>query len=291
MKIKEILKEKKTIFSCEFYPPKTSEGIQDLYKAVYDLKNLGPGYISVTYGAGGSTREKTVEMVSKIKQEIGIEAMAHLTCVGHSKNEIKEVLNQIKDKGIENIIALRGDPPKGEKNFMPHPDGFKNAHELTGFIHGSYDFCIAVAGYPEGHIEAPSKAKDWDYLEKKVHAGADFIVTQLFFNNADFFNFEKEMRKRGVVVPIIPGIMPITNFHQIVKFTQMCGATIPEVLLKDLESVQDNGGAVEEKGVEFATKQCEELILNGVKGIHFYTLNKSKATKKIIENLKEKHLI
>jgi len=186
---------------------------------------------------------------------------------------------------------LRGDPPKGEKNFMPHPDGFKNAHELTGFIHGSYDFCIAVAGYPEGHIEAPSKAKDWDYLEKKVHAGADFIVTQLFFNNADFFNFEKEMRKRGVVVPIIPGIMPITNFHQIVKFTQMCGATIPEVLLKDLESVQDNGGAVEEKGVEFATKQCEELILNGVKGIHFYTLNKSKATKKIIENLKEKHLI
>jgi len=291
MKIKEILKEKKTIFSCEFYPPKTSEGIQDLYKAVYDLKNLGPGYISVTYGAGGSTREKTVEMVSKIKQEIGIEAMAHLTCVGHSKNEIKEVLNQIKDKGIENIIALRGDPPKGEKNFMPHPDGFKNAHELTGFIHGSYDFCIAVAGYPEGHIEAPSKAKDWDYLEKKVHAGADFIVTQLFFNNADFFNFEKEMRKRGVVVPIIPGIMPITNFHQIVKFTQMCGATIPEVLLKDLESVQDNGGAVEEKGVEFATKQCEELILNGVKGIHFYTVNKSKATKKIIENLKEKHLI
>ena len=291
MKIKEILKEKKTIFSCEFYPPKTSEGIQDLYKAVYDLKNLGPGYISVTYGAGGSTREKTVEMVSKIKQEIGIEAMAHLTCVGHFKNEIKEVLNQIKDKGIENIIALRGDPPKGEKNFMPHPDGFKNAHELTGFIHGSYDFCIAVAGYPEGHIEAPSKAKDWDYLEKKVHAGADFIVTQLFFNNADFFNFEKEMRKRGVVVPIIPGIMPITNFHQIVKFTQMCGATIPEVLLKDLESVQDNGGAVEEKGVEFATKQCEELILNGVKGIHFYTLNKSKATKKIIENLKEKHLI
>lgn len=291
MKIKEILKEKKTIFSCEFYPPKTLEGIQDLYSVIQDLKSLEPGYISVTYGAGGSTREKTVEMVSKIKQEIGIEAMAHLTCVGHSKTEIKEVLNQIKEKGIENIIALRGDPPKGEKNFMPHPDGFKNARELTGFIHQSYDFCIAVAGYPEGHVEAANKAQDWDYLEKKVNAGADFIVTQLFFNNPDFFNFEKEMRKRGVLVPIIPGIMPITNFHQIVRFTQMCGAKIPEVLLKDLEAVQNNGGAVEEKGVEFATKQCEELIAHGVKGIHFYTLNKSKATKKIIENLKMKQLI
>lgn len=291
MKIKEILKEKKTIFSCEFYPPKTLEGIQDLYSVIQDLKSLEPGYISVTYGAGGSTREKTVEMVSKIKQEIGIEAMAHLTCVGHSKTEIKEVLNQIKEKGIENIIALRGDPPKGEKNFMPHPDGFKNARELTGFIHQSYDFCIAVAGYPEGHVEAASKAEDWDYLEKKVNVGADFIVTQLFFNNPDFFNFEKEMRKRGVLVPIIPGIMPITNFHQIVRFTQMCGAKIPEVLLKDLESVQNDGGVVEEKGVEFATKQCEELIAHGVKGIHFYTLNKSKATKKIIENLKMKQLI
>ncbi len=286
MKIKEILKNKKPIFSCEFYPPKTEEGMVQLFEAVQDLKPLNPGYVSVTYGAGGGTRDKTVQLVQKIKFEIGIEGMAHLTCVGHSKEEIKEILDQIKSAGIENVIALRGDPPKGETNFVPHPNGFKNACELTGFIREHYNFCVAVAGYPEGHIEARSKEEDWNFLVDKVNAGADFIVTQLFFNNDEFFKFEKAMRAKGVHVPIIPGIMPITNFNQIMKFTQMCGAKIPQELIQELEPIQGDVEALHEKGVAYATKQCQELLAHGVPGIHFYTLNKSKSTRRIIENLK-----
>lgn len=285
MKIKEILKKRNPIFSCEFYPPKTEEGMVQLFEAVQDLKPFNPGYVSVTYGAGGGTRDKTVQLVQKIKFEIGIEGMAHLTCVGHSQEEIKEILDQIEAAGIENVIALRGDPPKGEKNFVPHPNGFKNACELASFIRKHYHFCVAVAGYPEGHIEARSKEEDWNFLVDKVQAGADFIVTQLFFKNEEFFKFEKEMRKKGVQVPIIPGIMPITNFNQIMKFTQMCGAKIPQELIQELEPIQNDSEALHEKGIDYATKQCRELLDHGVPGIHFYTLNKSKSTRAILENL------
>lgn len=286
MKITEILKKKKFIFSCEFFPPKTDEAMVQLYETVREIKSLGPGYVSVTYGAGGSTREKTLELVRKIKHEIGLESMAHLTCVGHSKDEIKRVLDQIRDSGIENVIALRGDPPKGETSFVPHPDGFRYGSELTEFIRKSYDFCVAVAGYPEGHIEAPDKETDWKRLEQKVAAGADFIISQLFFNNQDFFAFEKRVREKGITIPIIPGIMPITNYTQIVRFSQMCGAKIPEGVTRDLEVVKDNLEAVQAYGIDYATKQCRELIAHGVPGIHFYTLNKSRSAKTIIENLK-----
>ena len=251
-----------------------------------ELKALNPGYVSVTYGAGGSTRGKTLDIVRRIKHELGIEAMAHLTCVGHSRAEIKDILDDTRAAGIENVIALRGDPPKGETEFMPHPEGFSHASELVEFIRKNYDFCIAVAGYPEGHVETPDRETDWNHLKRKVSLGGDLVITQLFFDNRDFFSFEKRMREKGVNVPIIPGIMPITNLSQIVRFTQMCGAKIPEAALNDLKKLENNPEEVVEYGVRLAAAQCRELLERGAPGIHFYTLNKSKSASSIIQKLK-----
>ncbi|HYW02016.1 MAG TPA: methylenetetrahydrofolate reductase [NAD(P)H] [Candidatus Acidoferrum sp.] len=286
MKIIDILtKNARPIFSFEFFPPKTEEGRTELFEALKKVKTLNPGYISVTYGAGGGTRDKTIEIVEQAKNILGLESMAHLTCVGHSKEEIKKILDELQASGIENVVALRGDPPKGETSFKPNPRGFKYANELTEFIRDSYSFCIAVAGYPEGHIESPNKETDWDYLFQKVKAGADFIITQLFFDNQYFFTFEKRIREKGVTVPIIPGIMPITNYHQILRFTQMCGAKIPEKIIRDLQPIQNQTVEVQRYGIEYATSQCKELIAHGVPGIHFYTLNKSHASQEIIRRL------
>ena len=286
MKITDILKMGRPIFSFEFFPPKTEANINQLYETLKELKKLKPAYVSVTYGAGGGTKDKTIEIVRRAKNEIGLESMAHLTCVGHSREQIKDILDQLRSAGIDNVIALRGDPPKGEMNFVPHPDGFKHANELTAFIRSYYSFCIAVAGYPEGHIEAADKETDWEHLRQKVMAGADFIITQLFFDNRDYFAFERRMREKGVLIPIIPGIMPITNYNQLIRFTQTCGAKIPEIITRDLEIIKHDLDAVEQYGIQHATRQCRELIAYGVPGIHFYTLNKSKSTQKIIENLR-----
>lgn len=197
MRITEILKGSPLIFSFEFFPPKTEGEMVQLFETLKEVKKLNPGYISVTYGAGGATRDKTIEIVQRAKREIGLESMAHLTCVGHSKQEIRAILDRLQDSGIDNVIALRGDPPSGQTTFTPHPEGFEYASELTAFIRASYSFCIAVAGYPEGHIESCDKETDWEYLRHKVMAGADFIITQLFFDNSDFFAFEKRMRERS----------------------------------------------------------------------------------------------
>lgn len=286
MKITEILKTRTLTMSFEFFPPKTEEEMAQLFETLREVKKLDPGYISVTYAPGGETREKTIEIVRRAKREIGLESMAHLTCVGHSREELRSILDELKRSGIENVIALRGDPLKGQTRFTPHPDGFTYASELTAFIRASYPFCIAVAGYPEGHIESSDKETDWNNLGRKVKAGADLIITQLFFDNRDFFTFESAMRKRGVSVPIIPGIMPITSYNQIMRFTQMCGAKIPEKVARDLEKVRNDQEAVHEYGVAYATQQCKQLITHRVPGIHFYTLNKSKATRKVIENLR-----
>lgn len=286
MKITEIMKSGGPVFSLEFFPPKTQEEMTQLYLTLGDLKSLHPGYVSVTYGAGGGTRDKTIEIVTRAKREIGLESMAHLTCVANSKQQIKNILDELVRSGIENVAALRGDPPKGTDKFIPHPDGFQYASELTEFIHKSYPLCVAVAGYPEGHIESPDKETDWGHLEEKVRVGADFIITQLFFDNRYFFNFEKRMRERGVLVPIIPGIMPITNYQQLLRFTKICGASIPEQVVHDLEASQADAEAVQRYGIEYATRQCRELIAHGVPGIHFYTLNRSKATYEIISRLK-----
>lgn len=286
MKITEILKQNDPTFSFEFFPPKSEEGVAILFETLKEIKKLNPGYISVTYGAGGGTRERTVEIVKRAKKEIGLESMAHLTCIGHSKEEIITILNELKDSGIENVIALRGDPPKDWKRPILHQDAFRHANELTAFIHSSYPMCIAVAGYPEGHIESTDKETDWEYLRLKVRAGADLIITQLFFDNKDFFIFERRMREKGVALPIIPGIMPITNYNQLIRFTQTCGAKIPEKIKNELATIKDDQEAVEQYGINHATLQCKELIANGVPGIHFYTLNKSKSTRRIVENIR-----
>jgi len=258
-----------------------------LFETLREVKELRPGYVSVTYGAGGGTRDRTIEIVKRAKKEMGLVSMAHLTCVGHSRVEIKGILDELENSGIENVIALRGDPPKGEVSFALHPGGFRHADELTAFIRSSSSLCIAVAGYPEGHIESPDKETDWNYLRGKVKAGADFIITQLFFDNRDFFAFERRMREKGVTVPIIPGIMPITNYGQIVRFTQTCGARIPEEVTNKLEGLKSDPELVRRYGVEYATRQCRELILHGVPGIHFYTLNRSDSSRRIVENLRD----
>jgi methylenetetrahydrofolate reductase (NADPH) len=286
MRITEIIKRGDPVFSLEFFPPKTPEEMTQLYATLRDLNTLHPGYISVTYGAGGGTRDKTIEIVTKAKHEIGLESMAHLTCVANSRQQIKDTLDELVRSGIDNVAALRGDPPKGTTQFAPHQDGFQYASELTAFIRKSYPLCIAVAGYPEGHIESPNKETDWNHLEEKVRVGADFIITQLFFDNRYFFLFEKRMREKGVSIPIIPGIMPITNYQQIVRFTKVCGASIPQQLVRDLEAIQHDPNAVQAYGTEYAVRQCRELMDHGVPGLHFYTLNRSKATHEIIRRLK-----
>ena len=285
MKIKERFGQERPLFSFEFFPPKDDRGVDALFETVARLKALEPAFVSVTYGAGGSTREKTVTITQRIKSEAGIEAMAHLTCVGHSRDEIDQLLDEYEEAGIENIMALRGDPPRGDTEFVPHPQGFSHANELIAFIRQRKDFCIGGAGYPEVHPEAPSAEEDLGNLKRKIDAGADFVVTQLFFDERDYFDFVSRVRSRGVITPIVPGVMPITNTAQIKRFTQMCGATIPAPLLAKLEAVTGDADAVIDVGVEHATRQCRALLQGGAPGIHFYTLNRSLSTRKILANL------
>ncbi len=285
MKIRERFGQEQPLFSFEFFPPKDDQGIDRLFETVGNLKPLRPAFVSVTYGAGGSTREKTVAITQRIKREAGIEAMAHLTCVGHGRDEIERLLDEYEEAGIENIMALRGDPPRGDTEFVPHPEGFSHANELIAFIRQRKDFCIGGAGYPEVHPEAPSPDQDLLNLKRKIDAGADFIVTQLFFDEGDYVEFVSRARSEGIDVPIIPGVMPVTNTAQIKRFTQMCGATIPGPLLARLEAVADDPEAVVEAGIEHATRQCRALLDGGAPGIHFYTLNRSLSTRKILANL------
>lgn len=285
MKINALLNKNHPSFSFEFFPPKDDAGFAQLFETIEQLVSSKPTYVSVTYGAGGSTRTKTIDLVGRIKSEIGLESMAHLTCVGSDAVEIKGILETLRDRGIENILALRGDPPKGQEKFLKHEKGFGYGNELVEFIKKDFDFCVGVAGYPEGHIECPDKAEDLLNLQKKVDAGADFIVTQLFFDNKFYFDFVEKACALGIQIPIIPGIMPILNVNQIKRFTKMCGATLPGALLSKLEAVQDDPEAVRRVGIDHAIGQCENLITEGATGIHFYTLNRSNATLKILENL------
>jgi methylenetetrahydrofolate reductase (NADPH) len=288
MKIVDILKGPTPRFSFEFFPPKDETGLSQLFRTVTELKELNPAYVSVTYGAGGSTRRLTVELVRRIKCEIGIEAMAHLTCVGMSRDELAKVLEQIADAGIRNVLALRGDPPKGESTFVPAVGGFVHADELVQFIRQRYPhFCIGVAGYPEKHPEAKDFVADLRALKDKVDAGADFVVTQLFFDDRDYFAFVARARAHGILVPILPGIMPITNVSQIKRFTAGCGAHVPARLLARLDDIQEDSDAVRLMGVTHAVKQCQWLLRGGVPAIHFYTLNRSTASLEILRRLNE----
>ncbi|MBI4358860.1 MAG: methylenetetrahydrofolate reductase [NAD(P)H] [Candidatus Omnitrophica bacterium] len=289
MKIVELYERQKRTFSFEFFPPKTDEGERKLFETVRHLKELNPSFVSVTYGAMGTTRDNTIRIVERIKGEIGLEAAAHLTCVGHTRDEIEKVLEELHERGVENIVALRGDPPKGETEFKPVPNGFCYGSELVGFIrrHPRFGnaFSLAVAGYPEGHIECRDKDKDLHHLKQKVNEGADAVITQLFFNNQDFFDFVDRCRKIGIKLPIVPGIMPVTHGPQIQRFASMCGASIPKVMQDAIEKFGEDQPSVEAFGIEYATKQCEELLSSGVPGIHFYTLNKSHATERIYLHL------
>jgi methylenetetrahydrofolate reductase (NADPH) len=285
MKIIDVLKQDKPAFSFEFFPPKDNDGFDKLFETIDNLKPLNPAFVSVTYGAGGSTRSKTIGLVGRIKKEIGLESMAHLTCVGHNSDEILNVLESIKKQNVDNVLALRGDPPTGEINFTKPNNGFGYAVELVQFICERFSFCIGVAGYPEGHPESSNREEDLLHLKKKVLAGASFIVTQLFFDNKYYFDFVASLRKIGVDVPVIPGIMPIVNLKQIKRFTKMCGATIPHDLMIRLEEVQDDPESVCQIGIDHAANQCSNLLMHGAPGIHFYTLNRSRATLSVLERL------
>jgi methylenetetrahydrofolate reductase (NADH) len=286
MKIRDLLNQFGPSFSFEFFPPKDAAGFDDLFEAVGLLRRLHPTFVSVTYGAGGSTRLKTMDLVGRIKQELVVETLAHLTCVGASKEEIRRVLEVLVSHRVENVLALRGDPPQGQRKFVPDPNGFRYASELVGFIRSNFNLCIGAAAYPEKHPECPTPEQDMDNLKRKVDAGVDFLITQLFFDNRDYFEFVSKARGAGIQVPIIPGIMPVLSVSQIKRFTEMCGAKIPAELFRTIEAVQGDSHAVEHCGVLHAAFQCRELLANGAPGIHFYTLNKSRATWAIFQNLK-----
>lgn len=287
MRIDEIIASKaEPVFSFEFFPPKSEEGERNLRSALAQLRELRPDFASVTYGAGGSTRERTLEIVAWLKRELGIEAMAHLTCVGASVSELRGTLDQLVAAGIENVLALRGDPPRGESRWAPHPEGLRYSSELAALISGGYPLCVGAACFPEVHPAASDPLSDLQFLRSKIDAGVSFLITQLFFDNELYFRFVEAARFAGIEVPILPGIMPITNVAQIKTITGLCGASIPPGLLAALEERAHDGEAVAELGVAYATLQCAQLLAGGAPGIHFYTLNRSPATRAILSALR-----
>jgi methylenetetrahydrofolate reductase (NADPH) len=275
------------VVSFEFFPPKTEEGDRTLLeKTIPALKTLRPDYCSVTYGAGGGTREKTLMIVDRIQREHGLTAMCHLTCVNATAEELREVLLEARRLDVKNILALRGDPPGGDGQFARTEGGFEYSYQLVRFIKEMGGFGIGTAGFPEGHVACrEGREADWDHLKNKIDCGADFVLTQLFFDNSDFFRFQDYLRKKGVTVPICPGIIPIQSAGQIKRFTALCGAALPAPLLASLEKYIDDDEGCAEFGIEYATKQCAELLCGGAPGLHFYTLNKVRSTAAVVRNL------
>ncbi len=285
MKIRDMYDRHDPVISFEFFPPKTETGVTNLFQRIDHLKTLNPAFVSVTYGAGGSTRDTTVALVRRIKDEVGIEAMSHLSCVGATKADIEVVLENLRQAGIENVLALGGDPPKDQETIDKSAWGFLYANELAAHIKTLNHFCIGGACYPEGHIQASSKAADLLVCKKKVDDGVDFLITQLFFDNQDYFDFVTRARAAGIDVPIVPGIIPVTNFTQIKRFAATCGAKIPEPMARDLTPIEEEPERVEAYGIDYATRQCRELLDGGAPGFHFYTLNRARATTQILTNL------
>ena len=279
-----MLREERTI-SFEFFPPRNADGIPGVLDTVKELTAYCPDFISVTYGAGGSTRHFTEQITVEAKQSAGVEVMAHLTCVGQTVEELDSVLHRLDDVGIENVIALRGDPPRGEEQFTATEGGFSHASELVSHINANYEFGIGAACYPEGHTEAQSLEKDLQYAKLKVDNGAEFLISQLFFDNADYFAFAGRASAAGIDVPVIPGILPVLSAPQIRRFTALCGSKIPPDLDTELDRLGDDDEAVRELGVEYAVRQVEELWAAGVPGVHFYVLNRSYSVSKILEHL------
>jgi methylenetetrahydrofolate reductase (NADPH) len=288
MRIDELLATShEPLFSFEFFPPKTPDGERNLEAALRELRPLEPAFVSVTYGAGGTTRSKTIEIVKSIAENHGLEAMAHFTCVGATVEELRATLDEMRESGIDNVLALRGDPPPGEEEWTKTEGGLEYSRELVELIASDYgDFAIGAACFPETHIHATSADDDLRYLKEKVDAGARFLITQLFFDNAVYFDFVHRARALGIGVPIIPGVMPILDVGQIKRITALCGSDIPVGLRTALQARAEQPDAVRDLGVAFATLQCAELLRGGAPGIHFYTLNRSPATRAILSALK-----
>ena len=286
MKIREMYDRQQPVISFEFFPPKTKGGMTNLFRTVNTLRAHNPSFVSVTYGAGGSTREKTVDLVRRIKSELGIETMSHLSCVGATKSDIDGILNDLATADIDNILALGGDPPRDQPILDRSAWEFQHANELAAYIKTRQRFCVGGACYPEGHIDAPSKEIDLQYCRQKVNDGADFLITQLFFDNRDYLDFVERARAAGIAVPIVPGIMPVTNFTQIKRFAKLCGATIPSQMHVDMAPLENDPDKVEALGIAHAARQCRELLDAGAPGFHFYTLNKSRAVMHILNHLK-----
>ena len=283
MRIDEILAgSDEPVFSIEFFPPRDSEGVQRLFETVETLKPLAPSYVSVTYGAGGATRDGTVEIATRIKRDHGLEVMAHLSCVGETTEGLIEIIDRIGAAGIDNVLALRGDPPRGEEEFKRPDGGLSSAAELAAFISERYDFAIGGACFPEVHPEAANLEADLAYLKTKVTSGASFLITQLFFDSRVYFDFVEAAREAGIDVPIIPGVIPIISYPQIVRFCKLCAASIPKPLAEAMEALDGDSGAEAELGIAYAARQCEELLAGGAPGIHFYTLNRAAATRAVL---------
>jgi len=286
-KISDILNEKERTYSFEFFPPKTDKGREKLPETAGIFKELGPDWFAVTYGAGGTTRELTMDIVDDLQKRFQVPTMHHLTCVGHSKAELKAVIEKMKEKNICNILALRGDAPQGVEHWEPTPGGFEYCYQLVELI-GSYGdfFSIGVAGFPEGHIDCPDKETDSKHLKIKIDAGGEFVITQLFFDNKDYFEYLERIRKLGVKARIIPGIIPITDYQILLRFCSTCGATIPQRVHDIFKPLDGDAEATYEAGVEFAVEQCNELLGGGAPGLHFYTLNKVEPTREILNKIK-----
>ena len=285
MKIKEIHRQKNFTLSFEVFPPKREGNLNNLYVTIRELGELNPDFISVTYGAGGSTRGKTIEIASKVKNEFNMEVLAHLTCVQCTKDEIAAIIDSLKEENIENILALRGDPPEGTEKFLKTEGGFEHANELVEFIKRHNDFSIGVAGYPEGHVEAPSLEADMINLKRKVNSGADFIITQMFFINDAFYKFRDHAAALNINLPIIPGIFPILNYNQFVHIRSLAGANIPDRFREKIEECRDKPEELEKYGIEFAIHQIENLLQNNIAGCHMYCMNRSVPVKKILREL------
>jgi methylenetetrahydrofolate reductase (NADPH) len=285
MRVADCFGRGRPVISFEFFPPQTDAGFAALYRTVRELKRLDPSYVSVTYGAGGSTRRKTIDIVSRIQREIGITAMAHLTCVCAQRDELSAVLDRLRNEGIENVLALSGDPPRDRPDHDRSQDAFRWASELAAFVRSGWDFCLAGGCYPETHPDAVSPEQDLRNLKRKVDAGVEVLISQLFFDNEDFFAFVERARAIGIAVPIVPGIMPVVSAANVRRIAALSRARIPAELDAELAGVEGDDARTLEVGIEWATLQCRELLARGAPGIHFYTLNRSPATRRIHESL------
>ena len=288
MRIRELIEARRPFVSLEFFPPKEREAWAGFFDVVERLLPVHPLFVSVTYGAGGSTHAHTLEIVSRLKTAYGLEPMAHLTCVGASREKIRGFLDGLRAAGVDNVLALRGDPPRGQENFVPDSDDFQHASDLVSFIRREYPgLCLGVAGYPECHPEAVSPEADLDFLRQQLALGGDFVVTQLFFDNDCYFRFVEKVRALGIDAPIVPGVLPVMSLASVKRLVGMCGATLPSAYLAELEAADASGGAaaVAKAGIAYATRQAKDLLARGAPGVHLYTLNKAEAVLSIVSGL------